>query len=133
MTRNTDARPRGVLLTLLDTDAILAELPPSEDGRKPSLGFTPYAYAEAPDGDVYVICSEGVGWLVPNDGLELDIYLNLPGFIAVFPEWRVTLSPTEVREYATGETVDLADHVRQFGARLESNFWGWYRRLSGGK
>lgn len=81
-----------------------------------------YAYAMATVGaDTYVICSEGVGWKVTADEpLIVDTLLGTH-----------VMTVDEVREAAEhGTDVDLADHVRTFGSRLESNFWGWHARLN---
>lgn len=81
-----------------------------------------YAYAVGTDGRTYVICSEGVGWEVTEDRpLIVDTF----GGEYVMPL-------TEVRERAeNGTDVDLADHIRTFGSRLDSNHYMWTARLSG--
>lgn len=91
-------------------------------------GMYGYAYAVGPDGTEYVICSEGVGWLVSDDvPLIVD---TMSGPSGMYGEYNMPL--TEIRELAArGTDTDLADFVRVFGARLESNFYGWQRRLSG--
>jgi hypothetical protein len=97
-------------------DASLTDATP---GNAPAYG---YALAEAPDGRTYAICSEGVGWEVTEDRpLIVDTFAG--GY---------ALSLSEVTDRAErGTDVDLADFVRTFGARLESNFFQWSYRLSG--
>lgn len=132
MTNRFDKRPTGVKLTLLDLAPVLesAAKSPHATADAYEISFGPYATAEV-DGKLYVICNEGVGWEVTDEEpLELDLYVKKPGTISIVPSLRATLSPAEVREHATGEKVDLADHVRRFGARLESNFWAWLDTLS---
>lgn len=136
----TQARPRGVTLTLLDLDLLIesAQEKLIEDGianPRVRLGHVPYAAAEH-DGQLYVVCHEGVGWPVgPNDPLTIPIYgsdgdsRNIP----LFPRWEVELDEREVRERMTAGEVDLADLVRTFGQRLEDNFAAWYRRLGGAR
>jgi len=44
----------------------------------------------------------------------------------MFTEWQYL--PLEVAEACrTGERVDLADHIRTFGSRLDVNHWHWYQ------
>lgn len=90
------SRPTGVLLQRLDL----------------TVDDLPVAVGVAPDGTVYLICTEGVGWEVKDEGFEGK-------------------SPEDLQDLTTGELVDLADWVRVFGARLESNFWLWFNRLGG--
>jgi hypothetical protein len=82
-----------------------------------------YGYALATvRGTAYVLCTEGVGWEVTEDRpLIVDTFGG---------EYTLTLA--EVRERAErGTDTDLADFVRTFGARLDSNFYGWHRRING--
>jgi hypothetical protein len=69
------------------------------------LSYGSAALAQDPAGRWVALCSEGVG-----------------GDIADPAEWLASDAPTE--------TVDLADYVRTFGARLESNFYVWRSRLT---
>ena len=129
----TRTRPTGVKLTLLDLSSVTtaAAESPHATYEAYDVGFAPYAMAEV-DGHLYVVSHEGVGWEVTDDEpLLLDLYGKKPNTITIAPSLQASLSPDEVRELATGGEVDLADHVRRFGARLESNFWSWHRRLSG--
>lgn len=71
-----------------------------------------YALAYDKDGTGYVICSEGVGWSLFNylQGADKDDLLK--------------------QAQDEGTDIDLADFIRQFGARLESNYALWRARLS---
>lgn len=72
-------------------------------------------------GDMWVICSEGVGWEVPDEGFSVNDY------DPDCPRW----SKEELRGMRDGLPVDLADWVRVFGARLETNHRLWFARLTG--
>lgn len=136
-------RERGVMLRRLDPEALgelavghLRVMAPSNNytGARFSM-----AYAEVTHGeDTYVICTEGVGWKVE---------WSKPLCLGVIPSWldddgepqssftdtaTVYLSPYEVKRLADASTevVDLADFVREFGDRLEGNFWHWHRTLT---
>ena len=133
-------RTRGVTLRLLD----LSDIEESAlerynqhlaiDGKEPvdrmSVGSEPFAVAEK-DGTMYVVCNEGVGWeITDEDPLEIDLYSHKGNSFGIFPVMSASLKPEEVRNRTTATEVDLADHIRTFGARLESNFNEWYSALS---
>lgn len=79
----------------------------------------PNAGAFAPDGTLYVVCTEGVGWK-PDD--------KFPGKDRTYTYDEIA---ELVRDTDHHETVQLEDWVRQFGARLENNFNLWHRTLKG--
>ena len=98
--RSTSHRtPRGIML-----DVLPLGIPDSDYG---------YAIGTAANGDLYVICTEGVGWPV-------SVACGFSGFT------RDALLES-ARKYGT--RVDLADFVRVFGDRLEVNFRLWVRKL----
>jgi hypothetical protein len=69
--------------------------------------------------DVATVCTEGVGeWL--TDGNCIEVWVS-----GGFRQFTIPLGLNRipVRE----EPVDLAGHVRSFGARLESNWYLWHR------
>lgn len=68
-----------------------------------------------------LICTEGVGWVA--DGYNLINIRFAHGFTG---EARLPIYEGAVEGMLTGETVELADHIRTFGDRLESNFWLWF-------
>ena len=69
-----------------------------------------------------VVCGEGVGW-------QEDEKNGLVPFFVDFGHYghalKVTVHPRVIEACLTDETVDLADFVRVFGSRLESNFYLW--------
>jgi hypothetical protein len=100
------------------------------DGFEIRPGFEPWAYTEH-DGRHFVICNEGVGYEVSMDEpWEVPLYSRRKGFVSILPSWTVPLTPGEIAPMA-GEEIDLADLIRSFGARLEQNFWIWFRELGG--
>lgn len=70
-----------------------------------------------------VICGEGVGY-VPTD---YNLY-EIPIFTRYGGASRFLIGAGVLESAITGETVDLADHIRTFGDRLEGNFSLWARR-----
>lgn len=138
-------RPRGVMLRLLDLHEVVeyaTEHARKEDEAKgdtrPSkvrLGSDPYAATEH-DGRVYVVCHEGVGWEVTDtDPMRFDVFVEhqtASGWeMSILPSFMVTMGKDGVLAAATGPETDLADLVREFGARLETNHAVWYRTLGG--
>lgn len=135
-------RKRGIVLHRLDWDALskaavrhLTAAFPEAEWVKARPEWE-YVIAETTDGETYVICSEGVGWKVTY---------SEPFTMYVAPSWRegrktvggmtaetpVFLYLNEVRKMISTDTVDLADFVREFGSRLENNFWLWHGTLDG--
>lgn len=74
-----------------------------------------------------LVCSEGVGW-------EQDTYgcLEVPTNIGAMGLWngRVFISVDTVKECLTDKTEDIADYVRVFGDRLDSNCSLWQSKMS---
>jgi hypothetical protein len=72
-----------------------------------------------------VVCTEGVGWQSGDD--ERILVPMQAGFGWTFT---VPVSVNVLRRLAEGaEVVDLADHVRRFGDRLECNWGLWHESL----
>lgn len=107
-------------------------------------------------GHLYTICTEGVG---PDGGVSNDdpLFIEFHGSYYVreestledllgrpvpgeikpgshtfdcMPFASTTLTSDEIRVLPILEEVDLADFIRSFGARLENNFWAWFKVLS---
>jgi hypothetical protein len=72
-----------------------------------------------------VICGEGVGWI--QDEYRTCL---VPVSIGWSGDSRVYLGVDVLKSSLTGETVDLADFVRVFGDRLESNLSLWQSKMS---
>ena len=70
--------------------------------------------------EVCVVCTEGVGWECDEYGL-----VTVPMTTPMGASAHVKLSGTVVAKCLTDEEVDLADWVRVFGDRLETNFDVW--------
>lgn len=132
-------RQRGVMLRLLD----VADLEVSgleclqrlegDEWNECSIGSVPYAAKEI-RGTLYVVCHEGVGWEVADDKpLMVPLYgakrHEHGRTMRVVPFAEAMLRPDEVRERMRDE-IDLADLIRTFGSRLESNFVTWAHLLT---
>lgn len=79
------------------------------------------------DNKYALVCSEGVGW-------EQDTYgcLEVPTNIGPMGLWngRVFISVETVKECLTDQTADIADYIRVFGDRLDSNCSLWQSKMS---
>ena len=67
------------------------------------------------------VLTEGVGWFADkNGGIPINYWSNnygSGGYIDVTAE--------ELKTLISDETVNLSDHIRSFGDRLETNFYVW--------
>jgi hypothetical protein len=79
------------------------------------------------DNKYALVCSEGVGW-------EQDTFgcLEVPTNIGPMGLWngRVFISVDTVKECLTDQTADIADYIRVFGDRLDSNCSLWQSKMS---
>jgi hypothetical protein len=81
------------------------------------------------DMKMWMVNTEGVGWEVDSDG-NIGVWVRPAG--GWFSEVRVPIPEAVLRGLQTMEMVDLADHVRAFGDRLESNFSLWFDTFMAG-
>jgi hypothetical protein len=131
----TTSRPRGVMLDRIYTanlNVICKQIYKLQYGVDSTdnveecwddlaISRDPNAKQTWYDRDTVLICSEGVGWYCNDQGLILVPMGNDGG---------IYVSGTVLQRLKTGKQVDLADHVRTFGARLENNFDLWHSRLT---
>ena len=120
------SRERGTIVHTLDENSALA-LIRSKLG-KPDADVTPenMVVVNGRNGLATVI-TEGVGWFADkNGGIPINFYsgnYGSGGYVDVTEE--------ELRGVISNETVDLADHIRVFGDRLETNFYIWQQYANG--
>lgn len=69
------------------------------------------------------ICNEGVGWFKNDDGKYL-----VGGWVG-YSNPTFYLSEDELLSCLSSEQVDLAEFIRSFGDRLETNFDIWYYQI----
>lgn len=133
--RTTETRQRGVTIEVIDLSELYAKALEMRQETKPEVvrcdSSHRWAKATAPDGTRYVICSEGVGWVVSDtENVDIDLYDKTEGGFNIVPNLTANLSTTEIDEFPVTETVDLADFIRTFGDRLEQNFRTWHANLT---
>lgn len=79
-----------------------------------------------PETSYGVVCTEGVGHTTKSNGLvKVPIVIGMGGWTQY-----VEIAPKVLLMCLSGEQVDLADFVRGFGDRLESNFSIWFRAFT---
>lgn len=115
---------------LFDEDAMMPHAKNWDEVERMTAGF-PLAAVETDEG-IFVIDSDGVGPDHPiseGDPLPIDFFPKGDGWFATVPALQMTIDEEEVREIMTGEEMDLADHIRVHGSRLEVNLSNWVRHL----
>lgn len=113
-------RQRGAIATILD-DEVLNRYANEKAGGKPPVyqgGIFRQMFLETTQGPA-VINSDGVG-LTADEG-EIIVYLSSAFGIDAVP---IPLSIIEKAK--TEERIDLADGIRVFGDRLDSNHYTWF-------
>ena len=74
-----------------------------------------------------LVCSEGVGWEQDTYGcLEVPTNIGPMGYY----NGRVFISVETVKECLTDKEEDIADYIRVFGDRLDSNCSLWQSKMS---
>jgi len=133
----SDRTPTKVMVTILDLSPLESEALKMLDKKRfpeatsMEVGFTPHGFVETPQG-LYALCQEGVGNANPiteSNKYEVDFYARYENGGYCFPAVTGCLDADELRQYATTEKVNLADFIRKFGARLESNYDQWRQTL----
>ena len=67
------------------------------------------------------VVSEGVGWFADkNGGIPINFYSGGYGSGGY-----IDITEDELKSLISSEVVNLADHIRAFGDRLETNFYIW--------
>ena len=144
MSRHKERDPTDIMVTPLDLSALQQgavdfankDVDESQGEVKKCVGARCDTYGVVIIGDdLYPICTEGVGYKTPvgdddDTMLELEFWgrYKTPGqdgeSCGIFPFCSQKLNAEEVRGLATGEPVNLAEWIRTFGSRLESNYYG---------
>ena len=134
-------RSRGITLQVRDMSDLEAEARAFRQRTNPAcyeakVQWGPWATVTK-NGRLYAICSEGVGYEVSDaEPFEAEFTgrYSTPDepnrhLFDVMSFATVELTPAELIGYPVTKEVDLADFIRTFGDRLESNFWSWYDEL----
>lgn len=71
-----------------------------------------------------MVNEEGVGCIAKNG--TIGVWVS-----AAFERIRIDIPVDDIIVAATAETIDLADGIRIFGARLDSNHHRWFTAYTG--
>lgn len=131
MTSNTN-RNRGAVAAILDTDAlgaaartVLTIEDPTLDVSGVSMNMlAPHMLITATDGRKAVVNHEGVGAFEVEGAIKVWASEGFGSFPVAVPVDAITAIATE-------EKTDLADGIRVFGARLDSNHHQWWWECEG--
>lgn len=121
-------RTYGAVGILLDPDVIEAQVRVMHpeltihQENAPRVDAGQLLLLRSPIGEVAVIGTEGVGDAVPEDSIDI------PMFVAIGWQYQsIKIPATVVEEAMTSEGMDVADFVRVFGDRLDNNAYIWRR------
>lgn len=120
-----DERVRGTILHKLDADKQIALIKQRFNNPDADIHAEPMLVAMGKSG-IATICNEGVGWFADKEGKLPINYWGKNGNSGY-----LDITPEELLPLISDETEDLADFVRAFGDRLETNFYIWQQYAKG--
>ena len=117
-------RTKGTVCHILDVEKATAFLKEKLDAPDVDFSAERMAIVNGENG-VATLLDEGVGWYADKNGkLPINYWgkNGMSGYLDITPE--------ELAPLISDETIDLADHVRLFGDRLETNLtiWQYYAK-----
>ena len=125
---STTTRRTGAIARILSAEALLeagrkhyVEEYPDANPADLGHGPTPHMLIAVDRGLGAVVNREGVGDRFNHETETVDVYFS-NGY-SVFP---LALSIDEIAYAATDDLIDLAEGIRTFGARLDSNHATWF-------
>lgn len=125
----TATRPTGAIGHLLDPEALLLKGRdayvrkfPAADPNHLRPGPLPQVIIAVDRGTPAIVNSEGVGAITTEKD---DVAVYFSNGLTIFP---LTMTLSEIAYAITDETIDIADAIRSFGARLDANHHHWHSR-----
>lgn len=116
MSRETD-----IVVHVIDTDKATAFIKERLNAPEDSEIRADLMAVVNGDRGLATVVTEGVGWFADaNGGIPINYWsggYGSGGYIDITEE--------ELKSLISDETVNLADHIRTFGDRLETNFYIW--------
>lgn len=135
-----ESRRKGCIAHKVDSEALtkhihkILELTYGKVDRLEKCEVEPLVFVTLKDTDswkkprVAIIGTEGVGWQSSEDSRIVTVPVwSSNGFSYAHP---VDLHVNMLQTFVTEETVDLADWVRVFGDRLETNLCIWQEAMA---
>jgi hypothetical protein len=113
------SRTFGTIVHILDVEKATKFLKDRFEAPDANITAERMAIVNGKNG-VATVIDEGVGWYADKEGKLPINYWGLNGSGGY-----LDITPEELFPLISDETIDLADHVRVFGDRLENNLWIW--------
>lgn len=128
-------RTPGVTVETVDLSALVAEAAETRRQERPEVTSLDtgldWARAVSPDGRLYLICDEGVGWEATEDTpVIVDLHEHTAKGTDMLPCTALVMTPECIRALPATGTQDLSQFIRTFGRRLDDNFRQWFNALS---
>lgn len=117
-------RLKGVVVHVLDVEKATAFIKDRFENQDAKITADEMAVVNGNKG-LATVGEEGVGWFADKDGGIPITYWGINGSGGY-----IDVSVDELRTLISDKTIDLADHVRVFGDRLETNLelWQYYAK-----
>lgn len=113
MTNNTNNRPTGTTVQLLDLTKLNSIVEAKTEGDFETIAFQFSGVIFNSAGEMRTINQEGVQDKIDDEGK-----------IAVYTAWGwIDFTPEEIKSAISEATIDLSKMIRVFGQRLETNFY----------
>jgi hypothetical protein len=119
------SRTFGTIVHVLDVEKATAFIKNRFEDPEANITADRMAIVNGKNG-VATVVDEGVGWYADANGKLPINYWGLNGSGGY-----LDITPEELFPLISDETIDLADHVRVFGDRLENNLWIWQNYAKG--
>ncbi len=112
-------RTFGTIVHVLDVEKATALIKRRFNNQDAEITAERMAIVNGKNG-VATVLDEGVGWYADKEGKLPINYWGKNG-----NNGYLDITPEELAPLISDETIDLADHVRVFGDRLETNLFIW--------
>ena len=112
-------RTFGTIVHVLDVEKATALIKRRFNNQDAEITAERMAIVNGKNG-VATVLDEGVGWYADKEGKLPINYWGKNG-----ANGYIDITPEELAPLISDETIDLADHVRVFGDRLETNLFIW--------
>ena len=119
------SRTFGTVVHVIDVEKATAFIKERFENPEANITAERMAIVNGKNG-LATVLDEGVGWFADKvGGIPINYYgkNGNSGYIDITAE--------ELKTLISDETIDLADHVRVFGDRLETNLYVWQQYAKG--
>ena len=113
------SRTFGTVVHVIDVEKATAFIKERFENPEVNITAERMAIVNGKNG-LATVLDEGVGWFADKDGGIPINYWGKNGNSGY-----IDVTADELRTLISDETIDLADHIRVFGDRLETNLYVW--------